>query len=333
MTDINHMQESNDAWILIDNKLTDEQKEIRDARLGVPVLHHPRQTNPNDVEFKVSYDTIISRHNLIIGGAATGKTTLIMRMLKELAEIKDIVVFTPEYMHEIYKSIAPHAVLKSEVNKKELFEIANQHKQKQEKYKEINDIELMKDLADKARALKNYRQMVDDKVLSSYADFIQNRLTVVANREQLSLMDLTDKEKYILENLFFDCKFLLIVDEFEFLHKAIIDCMKDSTMSWAVNALFTSSRYSGITTITSSISDNLLPPIMRLHSDNIFFTHRNAVANYINKRSNNCGKDSTDQLRILYCILKKNYYKFVIYDNTSNYRSAGFIAPFDLQHL
>jgi len=330
MTDVNHMQESFDSWILIDNKLTDEQKEIRDVRLGIPVLYDPTETNPNAEEFKISYDTVISRNNLIIGGAGTGKTTLIMRMLKELAEINDIFVLTPEYMHNFYKSAAPHAVLKSEINKKELVEIANQHKQKQEKYDEVNNIKLMKALADKAITLQNYKQIVDDKELSSYTDVIRNRLTVVANREKLSLLDLSDEEKNILRNLFFDRKFVIVVDDYESLHKVISDCMKDPATTWVINALFASNRYSGITTIVSHMSNRLLHPIMRRNADNIFFTHRNAVANYISTQSNNCDQNAITLLRLLYSILTKNYYKFIIYDNTSNYRSIGFMAPFDL---
>lgn len=328
MTDINYIPESVYDWVLVDNKFMYEQKEIRDARLNVPCICVPNEPSPILDEGKLSYDTIISRNNLIIGGAGTGKTTLITRMLKKLEDIRDIIVLAPDYMHNVYKSVVPHAILKSELTKKELLEIANQHKEKQKKYNTINDNKLIKNLAEKAHKLSNYRQIVDNNELAGYTDFIQNRLTVIANREELCLLDLSIEEKYILNNIFFDRKFVFVIDEFQFFHKILLECMNDQTTYWVIDALFSSCRYSGITAIISHTDNSLLFPVMKNSADTIIFTNRHAAINYMSKHSYEYNQEKRDEMNILCSILKKNYYKFVIYHSNNN--DVGFMEPFAL---
>ncbi len=276
-------------------------------------------------EYKIDYESIINKNNLIIGGRYTGKSILLEKILEKFVSIKNVTIITPEYIHTKYKRIMPHANIITTLDNNKFIQLINEYKENKKIYDRINDADILRSLFEKATLLNNHHTLITNEECEKLSIHDQHKITIIANRRSLYHVSLTDEEKFTLDNIFFRCQGLFIIeDSDDFFKKMMINQDSYDALQW----LFTSSEFASITNIVSAHCDSCIPLFIKNKAHTIIFTTKLALNHYIiNKYSKNI-RDFIGSLSDI--VFDKPYKKIVIYDNNTEYRALSFIEPFIL---
>ncbi len=257
----------------------------------------------------------LGKITILYGATMTGKTTLmfdILQLLKEKIAIP--IVFCPTAdsdNNSTYKNSFPSSLIYREVNIDQIKQIYNTQKNRANKYKAANNLNLLRSLFNKIasehdrsisnRILSTYKKATDrlerknhdigtKKALKRLLDDkkdknlkAQWRNLISRNRDKLSKMDLSEMEKIVLKYLDINPHLLLIFD----------DCAaqaRDWAKSPIMKELFFCGRHNYITQIYTMQNDKCIPPHLRQNAHNSAFTDECSANAFFGAKSNGISK-------------------------------------------
>lgn len=261
-------------------------------------------------ELDINYKHFLDKSVILFGESGSGKSTVIISILKELQPHCDqiIVVSPSDRTNKTYSSgIVPLPCIHYRINEKLLNDIWERQEALGTVYTKANNFDILKKLYERLNIehinkiildVQRKRREYEDEIRSQYSDESTiaekideissdfKKLTVLIykryiseNTSRLSRMNLSDEERYSLKYLNLNPRLVLIFD----------DCsaeLKRFRSHKVIQELFYQGRWSFITTLIACHSDKNLDSELRKNAFVNFYTQEKCAHAYFHRKTN-----------------------------------------------
>jgi len=270
----------------------------------------------NIEEIKLKYSLFLNKMTMIFGGSGSGKSTIIAYIIKLLRPYCDqIIVFAPsDIVNESYsKSLVPKPFIHYVIEAKTLQTIVDRQEAIKMTYNKANNIIILKQLFDKLNLpavkqtiyemerrqesaireiVKKYRDedRINAEISSTKEKFNALLLKIYQkyineNKTKLSIMNLSEDEKFTLKYLTINPNMIIIFD----------DCtqeLRKLTKEESFTNIFYKGRHSHFSVLMALHSHKSLPSELRGSGHVLIFAEKNPAHNFFKADSNGYDDDT-----------------------------------------
>jgi len=267
-------------------------------------------------ELPFDYDRFLDRTTILYGESMTGKSTVIIDILKLLSpHVDQIIVISPtdRQNHTYDKGVVPLPMIHYGITGQLLDKIWERQSALASVYTKANKPEIFKQLFDRIRGNNHSRDTIEEaadirderirdvkrgeenKILArskiddidkSFQKFLSlvYKTDILEYRDELSRMNLSEDEKFSLNYVDFNPRIVIIFDD-------CTDQLKKFRSHPVMQKLFFQGRWNFVTTLIAAHTDKALDPEVKKNSFTNIFTGPKAAQSYFARPSNDFDKN------------------------------------------